>query len=295
MTDHREKPVMRILLIGATGQLGSDLIRNNPGHHIVAPARTELDVTRSNTIAAAIRETRPDWVFNTAAFHNVPLCEEQPEQAFRTNCVAVRDLALACKTHGGRLITFSTDYVFSGEQRKPYSEEDCPRPVQTYGISKLAGETIAQAVAADRVIVVRTCGLYGLSGAASKGGNFVDKRLKDGRALGVLEMGCDQTVCPTSTDDLSKAVYDLIAKPSLEFGVYHLVNEGECTWYEFTRAIYEYLSIGMQVNPVDRGGHTNSMRRPLYSVLANTRGRALGIRLPPWQDALKRYLQEKTK
>ena len=96
-TGHHEKPIMRILLIGATGQLGSDLIKNNPGHHIIAPAKTELDVTRSDTITAAIRDSRADWVINTAAFHNVPLCEEQPEQAFRVNCVAVRDLALACE------------------------------------------------------------------------------------------------------------------------------------------------------------------------------------------------------
>jgi dTDP-4-dehydrorhamnose reductase len=107
-------------------------------------------------------------------------------------------------------------------------------------------------------------------------------------------MGCDQTVCPTSTDDLSKAVYNLMANPSLGFGIYHLVSEGECTWYEFTVAIYEYLGIEMQVNPVDRGGRTNSMRRPLYSVLANTRANALGVTLPPWRDALKRYLQAKT-
>src|SRR3984885_1970279 len=286
---------MRILLIGATGQLGSDLIKNNPSHHIVAPAKNELDVTRSDTIAAAMRDFRPDWVINTAAFHNVPMCEEQPEQAFRANCVAVKDLALACETYGARLMTFSTDYVFDGKQRKPYREKDCPEPLQIYGISKLAGEIIARAVAPDRVIVVRTCGLYGQSGAASKSGNFVDNRVKDVRVLTALDMGCDQTVCPTSTDDLSKAVFDLIAKPSVEFGIYHLVNEGECTWYEFTKAIYEYLDIKMQVNPVDRGGRTNSMRRPLYSVLANTRARALGGTLPRWQDALKRYLRARNK
>jgi dTDP-4-dehydrorhamnose reductase len=282
---------MRILLIGAGGQLGSDLIKNNPGHYIVAPDRTELDVTRKDAIALALRESNPDWVINTAAFHNVPLCEEQPEQAFRVNCVAVRDLALACETHGARLMTFSTDYVFSGEQRKPYREEDCPAPLQIYGLSKLAGENIARAVAAERVVVVRTCGLYGRSGAATKGGNFVDKRVKDGRLLSTLDMGCDQTVCPTSTEDLSKAVYDLMANPSAGSGTYHLVNEGECTWYEFTKAIYEYLGIEIKVNPVDRGGRTNFMRRPLYSVLANTRASALGVTLPHWKEALKRYFQ----
>jgi dTDP-4-dehydrorhamnose reductase len=282
---------MRILLIGASGQLGSDLIRNDPGHDIVAPDRKELDVTQGDAIVVAIRDTRPDWVVNTAAFHNVPVCEEQPEQAFRVNCIAVRDLALACEKHGARLMTFSTDYVFNGEQRKPYREEDRPAPLQIYGVSKLAGENMARAVAAERAVVVRTCGLYGRSGAASKGGNFVDKRVEDGRLVRAMDMGCDQIVCPTSTEDLSKAVYELMARPSVESGIYHLVNEGECTWYEFTVSIYEYLDIEMKVNPVDRGGRTNSMRRPLYSVLANTRANALGITLPPWKDALKRYLQ----
>src|SRR5437879_1997552 len=155
---------MRILLIGANGQLGSDLVRNNPGYQIVAPDKNELDVTRGDMVAAAIRDWHPDWVINTAAFHNVPLCEEQPEQAFRVNCIAVRDLALACEAYSARLMTFSTDYVFNGEQRKPYREEDCPAPLQIYGLSKLAGETIARAVAPELVVVVRTCGLYGQSG-----------------------------------------------------------------------------------------------------------------------------------
>jgi dTDP-4-dehydrorhamnose reductase len=284
---------MRILLIGATGQLGSDLIKNNPSHHIIAPTKVELDVTRGDMIAAAVKDSRPDWVINTTAFHNVPLCEAQPDKAFHVNCVAVRDLALACKTHDVRLVTFSTDYVFNGDQRKPYGEGDRPEPLQIYGLSKLAGETIARAVAEDRVVVVRTCGLYGQFGAASKGGNFVDNRIKDSRLSSTLDIGCDQTVCPTSTYDLSDALYRLIAQPLLKSGIYHLVNEGECTWYEFTKAIYEYLDIKMQVCPVDRGGRTGSMRRPLYSVLANTRARALGVTLPPWRDALKRYLNAK--
>jgi dTDP-4-dehydrorhamnose reductase len=285
---------MRILLIGATGQLGSDLIKNNPNHYIVAPAKTELDVSNGATVAAAIESSRPYWVINTAAFHNVPLCEEQPEKAFRVNCVAVRDLALACKTHKARLMTFSTDYVFNGKQQTPYREDDRPEPLQTYGTSKLAGEVMARAVAADCVFIVRTSGLYGQTGAASKGGNFVDKRVKDSRMLNALDMASDQTVCPTSTDDLSKAIFGLIARPSLETGIYHLVNEGECTWYEFTKAIYEFLDIRTQVRPVDRGSAGSSIRRPPYSVLANTRARSLGITLPQWRDALKRYLRGRT-
>lgn len=280
---------MKLLLIGATGQLGSDLVKNNPGHQIVAPSRSDLDLERKETIDAAVRDARPDWVINTAAFHNVPLCEDQPEQAFRVNCVAVRDLALACRTQNARLMIFSTDYVFGGEQRTPYRESDCPAPLQIYGISKLAGERAALAVAPEQAVVVRTCGLYGEKGAGSKGGNFVDNRVREGRQATPLEMSSDQTIGPTSTNDLSKAIYALLASPNLS-GVYHLTNEGECTWYEFTRAIFNILGLTAELRPVNRQGRTGNMRRPFFSVLANERARAIGVTMPHWKEALKRYL-----
>jgi dTDP-4-dehydrorhamnose reductase len=188
-------------------------------------------------------------------------------------------------------MTFSTDYVFDGGKRTPYHEDDCPAPLQIYGISKLAGEAAALATAPELVTIVRTCGLYGRTGAASKGGNFVDKRVMEGQREASIEISCDQTICPTSTHDLSKAVYALVAMPRAS-GVYHLVNEGECTWFEFTKVIYQLARIKTQVRPIDREGRTGTMRRPLYSVLANTRARTLGITLPSWQNALRRYLRE---
>ncbi len=282
---------MKILLVGTAGQLGSDLIKNNPGHRIVAPPRSDLDITRADAIESAVRDTGADWVINTAAFHNVPLCEEQPEQAFRVNCVAIRDLALACRARNSRLMTFSTDYVFGGDQQTPYRESDCPAPLQIYGISKLAGEQAGLAAAPEHVVIVRTCGLYGEKGAASKGGNFVDNRVKDGQRGAPLEMSSDQTVAPTSTDDLSKAVYALLEQAPRLSGIYHLTNEGACTWYEFAKAIYEICGFDTELRPADRQGRTGTMRRPLYSVLANTRARALGVTLAPWREALDRYLQ----
>lgn len=284
---------MKVLLIGKTGQLGGDLIHNNPGHEIHAPSREELDIGNREQVEVLIANHSPDIVINTAAFHNVPLCETDPASAFQFNCVAVRDLASACRKAGSLLVTFSTDYVFGGEKRTPYLEDDIPQPLQIYGISRVAGEYAAMAAAPNQAIVVRTCGLYGASGAQSKGGNFVDKRLQDARVNSVLEMGCDQVVSPTSTDDLSRAVWQLIAHPLCEPGTYHLVNEGECTWYEFTRAIYEIAGLNVTVNPVDRGGMSGDMRRPLYSALANTKARTLGITLPSWRIGLERYITGK--
>lgn len=284
---------MRILLVGGTGQLGGDLLRRPRGHEIVAPDRAELDVASREAIVAALARHRPDCVVNAAAFHDVPRCEAEPERAFRVNCVAVRDLAGACAAAGVPLVTFSTDYVFGGEKRTPYLEDDPPAPLQIYGITRLAGERAALSTAPAGAIVIRTCGLYGLSGARSKGGNFVDKRVQDARTATSLEMGCDQVVSPTFTGDLADALLRLLEHPARAPGVYHLANEGACTWFDFTRAIYEELALPVKVIPVDRGGRSGDMRRPVYSALGNQRARALGIVLPPWRDALRRYLREK--
>lgn len=282
-----------ILLIGATGQLGGSLLSGEGANRIHAPLRTELDVTDVASVRHCIETYQPKIVINTAAFHNVPVCEEHAGRALEVNCVAVYRLAAICAEKNIRLVSFSTDYVFDGGQRHPYVEADLPAPIQMYGLSRVAGERAALAAAPRHAYVIRTCGLYGEQGAASKGGNFVDKRLADAQQNSSLDMSNDQVVSPTYTADLAQAVIRLIDHPDAEPGIYHLVNQGACTWAEFTSAIYEECGLSTQVNPVDRGGLTGSMRRPHYSVLANTRAASLGIELPHWRDALKRYLHRK--
>lgn len=284
---------MKIVLIGASGQLGGDLLRNNPGHEIVAPGRDALDLSRPAAAVATIARELPGAVINCAAFHNVPKCEEDPAQAFLINCAAVRDLAAACVLVGAWFFTFSSDYVFGDGGTRPWRETDRPSPLQIYGITRLAGEHAALSAAPDRAVVIRTCGLYGRSGARSKGGNFVDGRVADLRAGKRIEMACEQIVAPTSTDDLSRAVFSLLSHPQLAAGLFHLVNEGECSWYEFTLEIARLVDANSEVVPVDRGGRTGAMRRPLFSVLANTRARGMGIVLQPWKDALRNYIHAK--
>jgi dTDP-4-dehydrorhamnose reductase len=232
-------------------------------------------------------------VINTAAFHNVLLCEKEYAQAFRINCLAVRDLACICKEMGSWLVTFSSDYVFNGKKMSAYLEDDTPSPLQIYGITRLAGEYIASSTAPENAIVIRTCGLYGVSGGKSKGGNFVDQRIKDAKINQRIEISCEQIVSPTYTEDLSLAVLKLIENPKMECGIYHLVNEGACSWYDFTKAIYEIMGIEIELTAVNRHGLDNGIRRPLYSALVNTKAKRMGIVLPHWEDAIKRYLQEK--
>jgi dTDP-4-dehydrorhamnose reductase len=281
---------MKILLIGKTGQLGADIARNNKHHELTAPDRSVLDIRSRESIDAALDDHRPDVVINTAALEDVPLCEADPASAFAVNCTAARDLAGASNRFGALFVGFSTDYVFDGEKKAPYLEDDKPSPVQMYGISRLAGEFAALSAAPLNTILVRTCGLYGRTRGRSKGGNFIDKRIEEARSQEPLEMGGDQIVSPTYTNDLSKALLQLLDHPLRAPGVYHLVNEGKCSWYEFTLAIYEIMGLTAVIKPVDRSGKSGDISRPLYSALANTKARSLGITLPPWRNALERYL-----
>ena len=284
---------MKILLIGKTGQLGGNILRNNNKHEICAPDRSELDLNNSIATSDFIKEVKPKIVINTAAFHNVLLCEKEYDQAFRINCLAVRDLACICKEMGSWLVTFSSDYVFNGKKMSAYLEDDIPSPLQIYGITRAAGEFAAMSTAPQNTVIIRTCGLYGISGAKSKGGNFVDKRINDAKINKRLEISCEQIVSPTYTQDLSLAVLSLIENPKLECGIYHLVNEGSCSWFDFTKAIYGIMGMEVELTAVDRHGLDSGMRRPLYSALANTKAKRMGIVLPHWEDAIKRYLQEK--
>ncbi len=284
---------MKILIIGKTGQLGNALLNDilALGHDVLAPSKEELNIIDEDSFMDAMIHCKPEVVINTAAFHNVPLCEIEPVKAFQSNCIAVKRMAEISNEFDAWFVSFSTDYVFSGEKRRPYIESDMPSPLQMYGLSKLAGEY--GALSYNESIIIRTCGLYGTQGAASKGGNFVDNRIKDSKQNARIEISNDQTVSPTYAGDLSKAVLQLIAHPSKESGIYHLVNEGYCTWYEFTKEIFEFLNIDAELVPVDRKGKTGKMRRPLFSALGNEKAKRLGVKLPNWKESLHEYLKIK--
>lgn len=284
---------MKILIIGRTGQLGSALIHDATllEHVVFAPTKQELNVTKQSEFRDAIEYFHPEIVINTSAFHNVPLCEVEPLKAFETNCIAVKKMAEISNEYNAWFVSFSTDYVFGGETKKPCVESDIQNPLQMYGLSKLAGEY--GALSYEKSIIIRTCGLYGFQGATSKGGNFVDNRIKDALQKDLMEISNDQTVSPTYAGDLSKAVLQLISHPFKESGIYHLVNEGYCTWYEFTKEILRILDIDIELIPVDRKGKTGDMRRPLFSALKNEKAAKLGIMLPNWKEGLNEYLQNK--
>jgi dTDP-4-dehydrorhamnose reductase len=282
---------MRVMLIGANGQLGSDLVKVLGDRDLILLTHAEIEVTEGEQVQAALAQHRPEVVINTAAFHQVDLCEKEVERSFRVNAFGTRLLALACRDHNAVLVQISTDYVFGGDtgRTKPYAELDCPAPLNVYGLSKLAGEHFIRYLW-PKHFVVRTSGLYGLAGSSGKGGNFVEGRLKQAREGRTIRMVADQVLTPTYTVDLAGAIGRLIETE--HYGLYHITSAGECSWYEFTAKILELSGLYTDLTPQTTDASGATARRPAYSVLENVALRAIGLdEMRPWEEALADYLE----
>jgi dTDP-4-dehydrorhamnose reductase len=275
---------VRALITGGSGQLGSELAALL-GTEARAYGHAELDITDDAAVERAFDEVQPEVVVNCAAFHNVDVCEREPEQSWRVNVEAVRGIA----QRGVRLVHLSTNYVFDGRREEPYAEDDLPRPRSVYALTKLAGEHAALGYGHPGNVVVRGAGLYGVHGSASKGGNFVQRMLGRAREQGELKMVADQRLQPTFTADLAAAIVEAVERDMS--GVLHLTNSGPCSWYEFTVAIMEIAGMEVPIEPVSTTIPPGGVDRPLNGVLARSRADALGLTpLRPWRDALQDYM-----
>ncbi|MBZ5570810.1 MAG: dTDP-4-dehydrorhamnose reductase [Acidobacteriia bacterium] len=285
---------MKVLLIGANGQLGTDLhkVFRAAGDTVVAVTHAQVDVCIPEQVEKVLAESKPEVVLNTAAYHKVEECEKKSDLAFHVNATAPMNLALACQRSNAVLVHFSTDYAFGGYSKNaPYEESDRPAPLNVYGTSKVAGENLI-AFSTDRYFVIRVCGLYGVAGSSGKGGNFVETMLKKAAAGDAIRVVDDQVLTPTYTFDIAEAVRKLLLTGT--FGLYHLTSEGQCSWYDFTRHIFECAGIQANLTPCKTTEFFSPVKRPAYSVLSKTKLRSLGVSMPLWQDALPRYLRERT-
>jgi len=277
----------KILITGAHGQLGRSLTAACNFRGIACEGRDidTLDICDARAVSRWIVDAQPSVVVNTAAFTAVDTCENNEEKATAVNGTAVGHLAAACNEAGALLIQISTDYVFAGDADRPYEEDDPVAPMSAYGRSKLRGEELART--AERHLVVRTAWLYGRGGR-----NFVEAirgQIEAGAPR--LEVVVDQRGCPTFCDDLSDAVLDLVAADST--GTLHAVNAGNTTWHGFAVEIARLLGSAVTVVPVATGEVLRPAPRPPYSVLDTGRLKAaLGRPMPPWQDGLRRYLEQ---
>jgi dTDP-4-dehydrorhamnose reductase len=280
----------RVLVTGGGGQLASDLEALLAGEcEFQARSHAELDIADASALARAFAETRPDVVFNCAAFHNVEVCEREEQQSFAVNATAVKRMAELCDEHGARLVHLSTNYVFDGTAEAPYAEEDAPSPQSIYALSKLAGEHTALTYAPG-ALVVRTGGLYGRFGSASKGGNFVTRMIDRAREQGELAVVADQRLSPTATANLASAVIEAVNERAS--GLLHLTASGSCSWHEFTEAIMELAGIEVEVRPTATERQPGAARRPLNGVLSRPRADALGLTpLPHWRQQLQDYME----
>jgi dTDP-4-dehydrorhamnose reductase len=286
---------MKVAIIGANGQVGSDLCRvlAAKGMEIIPLLHRDVDVAERAQVERVLSASRPDVVINTAAYHKVDQCELNPERAFAVNSIGPANLARACERIHALLIHFSTDYVFDGRQRRPYTETDLPAPLNVYGVSKLAGERMVPNYCA-RYFVIRTGGLYGIAGGAGQGGNFVETMLQQAAEGAPIRVVHDRVATPTSTGDVAETVGWMIS-PKIagragSSGLYHVTNEGQCSWYEFARKIFEMEGLEADVQAVRTPEVFSSVQRPAYSVLSKQKLNGLGLIMPRWEEGLARYL-----
>lgn len=282
---------MRILVIGANGQLGSDLVIafSQKGDEVISLTHSDIEITNLDSVSRTLQELRPQAIANTAAMHHLESCEQDPEKAFAVNALGPRNLALVAREIDAALLHFSTDYVFDGSKRSPYVEDDAPRPLNVYGITKLAGEHFVSSMM-NRYFVIRSSGLYGKRPCRGKGGlNFVELMLKLARERGEVRVVDSEVISPTSTEELAQQM--VVLSRSDRYGLFHATAEGSCSWYELAQEIFATLNTKVNLKVARPGEFPAKVARPKYSVLENHALKAGGLNVfGSWQNALHKYL-----
>jgi dTDP-4-dehydrorhamnose reductase len=282
---------MRVLVIGASGQLGSDVMSAFADLEPVGVDHKMVDVEIPAAVSKMLVRYRPDLIVNTAAFHNVELCETRPDRAFAVNALAVDGLAAQCAAAGVALLHVSTDYVFDGTATAPYDEDAAPRPLSAYAISKYAGELLVKRHL-EEAYIVRTSGLYGVRGSSTKGYTFIDRILSQATEGKPIRVVTDITFSPSYTRHVAQTIRRIVEKQ--QYGTYHVTNSGSCTWYEFAVEILRQAGIDAPVGRTTSAEFPSYARRPAYSALAHGKLAELGIPpVPSWQDGVGAYLAER--
>ncbi len=284
----------RLVLLGARGQLGADFRKAHAAagepFELHGLARGQLDVASADA-ESRLAAQRFDILVNCTGYHKTDEAEDNPALAFQVNTEAVRVMARVCARKKARLTHISTDYVFGGDaaRRAPLAETAPVAPVNVYGASKALGEVNALEEC-DDVLVLRVASLFGVRGASAKGGNFVETIINAGRR-GPLRVVHDQFMSPTGTHDVARTMVRALVERAT--GVYHVVNTGAATWFDFAKAIIRRVGIDTEVTPCASSDYPTRARRPAYSVLDNAKATADFGEMATWRDALDRYLRAK--
>ena len=288
---------MRALLLGPNGQLGHDLRlahrKSGEPFGLQTLGRDRLDLAEPEAVESVLEGMEFEALVNCTGYHRTDEVEDRATDAFTVNAHAVQAMARVCARKGARFVHVSTDYVFGGDRsrRRPLREDDPTAPVNVYGASKAMGETLARLESGD-VVVLRVASLFGVAGASGKGGNFVETMIRAGRDRGALRVVDDQTMSPTATEDVARVMVRML-RDGCPPGLYHVVNAGSATWFELAREIVRRAGVEAEVVPCATSEYPVRAARPAYSVLDNAKVAAAFGPLPPWQDALGRYLRAK--
>lgn len=279
----------RVVIVGAKGLVGSALAEAfSDTYEVIALDREELDVTTYNAVKKAIKEMTPQVVIDAAGYSDVDSCERRSQLAFAINAEGAKNVAKAASLVKAKVVYISSDYVFDGKKGSPYTEEDQPNPLNIYGESKLLGEKYVQDHS-DDYLIVRTQWLFGPHGR-----NFVDTILtlaEEGRES--IEVVEDLVGAPTYTVDLAQAVKRLLERDA--WGIYHVSNSGQCSWFEFAKEILRQAGKNdVRLVPISSADLTRPARRPVFSVLSKDKlHRETGMKMRPWQEALSDYLKRR--
>jgi dTDP-4-dehydrorhamnose reductase len=281
---------MKIAVVGSKGQLGTDLMKTlHENHEMVGLTHQDIEVSNYNS-CLTLKKHHPDIIINTAAFHKTDQCEEEPEKAFIINAVGSKNVATVSMEIGATTIFISTDYVFDGTKNKPYAEDDASNPINTYGISKLAGEFCTRQN--PKHYIIRVASLFGTAGASGKGGNFVETMISKARKNEQITVVDDMWMSPTYTRDAVQIMKKII-ELKLPFGIYHATNKGFCTWFQFTKEIFRLLNLAPTLIPIKTTQLQVKALRPKFSALESTKLPKYGIEAREWAEALSDYLLEK--
>ncbi len=283
----------RAVVFGAAGQLGLELVQELKARHynLTACDRSQVDISDASAVEQVLAQIDAEVVFNAAAYNQVDVAEKEPLAAFQVNALAVRNLAVACRQIDARLVHFSTDYVFDGMARHPYVEDDATHPLGAYAVSKLAGELYAQAYL-DRVLIVRTSGVFGPGGLATARGNFVEVMLRLARKGEPIRVVQDHVASPAFAPALAARTIDLVEQD--QSGVVHIGGGTPVSWFQFARMIFEAAGLEPMLLATSEREYRTPARRPKYSALSNAKMERLGLKpMPPLKEALEAYFERR--
>lgn len=281
---------MRIAIIGSNGQLGTDLLKVlQDSYDVIGLTHDKIEITDYSS-CQVLKEYRPDIVINTAAFHKTDQCEDDPLKTFLVNAIGSRNIAVISNEINATTVFISTDYVFDGSKNEPYTEADIPNPINTYGISKLAGEFFTKQNA--KHYIIRVASLFGVAGASGKGGNFVETMITKANKKETIAVVDDMWMSPTYTRDAAGVIREIIAK-GLPFGIYHASNAGYCTWFQFAKEIFRLKGVDVSLTPVKTDQIRSKAKRPRFSALRSIELPKYGIQIRRWEEALRDYLIQK--